>query len=126
MPKDFLSHSIRDSRPAIAVKRWRVEQPGEGLSLQQAIKSTSPGSQVCELLAVYLGVLDTVSHLPPVPLVLRRHGGRLHFRPCPRWQMYRAFAGTGGPTGPMAAVTSRWRHGRRSGRTATPLNDERS
>lgn len=46
MPRDFLSHSIRDSRPAIAVKRWRVEQPGEGLSFQQAIKSAPPGSQV--------------------------------------------------------------------------------
>jgi hypothetical protein len=55
MPRDFLSHSIRDSRPAIAVKRWRVEQPGEGLSLQQAIKSTPPGSQVREQLAGYQG-----------------------------------------------------------------------
>jgi hypothetical protein len=55
MPRDLLSHSIRDSRPAIAVKRWRVERPGEGLSFQQAIKSTPPGSQVRELLAGYQG-----------------------------------------------------------------------
>ena len=55
MPRDFLSHSTRDSRPAIAVKRWRVEQPGEGLSLQLAIRSTPPGSQVRELLAGYQG-----------------------------------------------------------------------
>ena len=123
MPRDFLSHSIRDSRPAIAVKRWRVEQPGEGLSLQQAIKSTPSSSQAAATGGLP-AVLDTICHLPPVPLVRRRHGGQLHFRPRPRW--YRAFAGTVGATGPMAAVVSRWRHGGRSGRAATPLNDERS
>jgi hypothetical protein len=65
------------------VKRRRVEQePGDGLSLQQAIESTS---QVCELLAAYQGVLDTIGDLPPVPMVLRRHGGRLHYFPNPRW-----------------------------------------
>ena len=55
MPRDLLSHSTRDSGPVIAVKRWRVEQPGEGLSLQLAIRSTPPGSQVRELLAGYQG-----------------------------------------------------------------------
>ena len=58
---------------------------GEGLSLQQAIGPTPRGSQVCELLEVYQKVLDAISDLPLVPMVLWRHGGRLHYLPRPRW-----------------------------------------
>jgi hypothetical protein len=53
--------------------------------LQQVIGSTPRDPQVCELLRVYQGVLDTISDLPLVPMVLWRHGGRLHYLPRPRW-----------------------------------------
>jgi hypothetical protein len=51
----------------------------------QAVRSTPRGSQVRELLAVYQQVLDTVGELPPAPMVLRKHGGRLHYLPRPKW-----------------------------------------
>jgi FtsH-binding integral membrane protein len=51
----------------------------------QAIRSTPHGSQVGELLAVYQGVLDGVDDLPPVPMVLRKNRGRLHYRPRTKW-----------------------------------------
>jgi hypothetical protein len=51
----------------------------------QAIRSTPHGSQVGELLAVYQGVLDSVDDLPLVPMVLRKHRGRLHYRPRTKW-----------------------------------------
>jgi hypothetical protein len=58
--------------------------------LQQTIGSTPRGSQVCELLEAYQGVLDSISDLPLVPMVLWRHAnrgglGRLHYLPRPRW-----------------------------------------
>jgi hypothetical protein len=58
---------------------------GEGLSLQQTTGSRPRGSQVCELLGIYQELLDTISDLPLVPMVLWRHGGRLHYVPRPRW-----------------------------------------
>jgi cytochrome b len=51
----------------------------------QAIRSTPHGSQVRELLAVYQEVLDGIDDLPPVPMVLRKHRGRLHYRPRTKW-----------------------------------------
>jgi hypothetical protein len=51
----------------------------------QAIRSTPNSSQVRELLAVYQGVLDSVDDLPLIPMVLRKHRGRLHYRPLTKW-----------------------------------------
>jgi hypothetical protein len=51
----------------------------------QAIRSTSHGSRVRELLALYQETLDTADDLPLVPMVLRKHGGRLHYLPHPKW-----------------------------------------
>ena len=51
---------------------------------QQAIRSTR-GSQVRDLLAVYQEALDTVGDLPLVPMVLRKHRGRLHYLSRPKW-----------------------------------------
>ena len=51
----------------------------------QAIRSTPHASQVGELLAVYQEVLDSVDDLPPVPLVLRKHRGRVHYIPYLKW-----------------------------------------
>lgn len=50
----------------------------------------SRDQQVGELLRAYQGVLDTVRDLPPIPMVLWRHGyrgglGRLHYLPRLRW-----------------------------------------
>jgi hypothetical protein len=53
--------------------------------LPQTSGSTPRGSQVCELLGVYQRVLDAISDLPPVPMVLWRHAGPLHYLPRPRW-----------------------------------------
>ena len=51
----------------------------------QAIRSTPHVSQVRELLALYQQVLDTADDLSLMPMVLRRHGGRLHYLPRPKW-----------------------------------------
>jgi hypothetical protein len=58
--------------------------------LQQANGSAPRGSQVCELLGAYQGILDTIGDLPLVPMVLWRHAdrgglGRLRYLPRPRW-----------------------------------------
>ncbi len=60
--------------------------------MQQANGSTPRGSQVCELLGAYQGILDTISDLPLVPMVLWRHAdrgglGRLRYLPRPRWML---------------------------------------
>jgi hypothetical protein len=47
---------------------------------QQPNRSAPHGVEVRELLAVYQEVLDTVGYLSPVPMVLRKHRGRLHYR----------------------------------------------
>jgi hypothetical protein len=65
-------------------------RPGVGLSLQQANGWTPRGSQVCELLGAYQGILDAIGDLPLVPMVLWRHAdrgglGRLRYLPRPRW-----------------------------------------
>ena len=51
----------------------------------QVMRSTHHGSQVRELLAVYQEILDTVDDLPLVPMVLRKHRGRLHYLPRAKW-----------------------------------------
>lgn len=49
------------------------------------IRSTPHDSEVRELLEVYQQVLDTVNDLSPVPMVLRKHRGRLHYLPRAKW-----------------------------------------
>ncbi len=51
--------------------------------LDKAPRAVRSGSQVGELLAGYQKVLDGVDDLPLVPMVLRKHRGRLHYRPHP-------------------------------------------
>lgn len=51
----------------------------------QAIPSAPDGSRVRELLALYQETLDTADDLPVVPMVLRKHGDRLHYLPRPKW-----------------------------------------
>jgi hypothetical protein len=59
--------------------------------MQQTVDGlTARDTQVCELLVAYQGVIDTISNLPPVPMVLFRHGGRgplgrFRYLPRPRW-----------------------------------------
>ena len=114
MPRDFLSHSTRDSRPAIAVKRWRVEQPGEGLSLQLAIRSTPPGSQVRELLAGYQGSW-TPSATSGFPCCFEDTEADCTFARVPD-----GIGRSPGPSGQPVLwppFASRWRHGGRSDET---------
>jgi hypothetical protein len=59
------------------------QEPGDGLTLCSG--RTSPRRGCVSSRRVYLGVLDTIGDLPPVPMVLRRCGGRLHYCPNPRW-----------------------------------------
>jgi len=52
---------------------------------QNAAGDSVYASWFAELLAVYQGVLDSVDDLPLVPMVLRNHRGRLHYRPRTKW-----------------------------------------
>jgi hypothetical protein len=51
----------------------------------QPIRSTPHGSQVPELLALYQKTMDAADDLRPVPMVLWKRRGRLHYLPCPKW-----------------------------------------
>lgn len=51
----------------------------------QAIRSTPHVSQVRELLAVYQEVLDVADDLSPMPMVLWKRRGRLHYLWRPKW-----------------------------------------
>ncbi|WP_142242139.1 hypothetical protein [Mycolicibacterium sp.] len=51
----------------------------------QALPATARGAQLRELLRAYQEVLDTIDGLSPVPMVLTRHRGRLHYLPRLKW-----------------------------------------
>lgn len=73
------------SRPPAKRSRHVAEPPTVLGEAPKAIRSAPDGSRVSELLAVYLKVLDTVDDLPLLPMVLRKHRGRLHYCLRAKW-----------------------------------------
>jgi hypothetical protein len=74
-----LSAAHAAAAPTVAVAPAAADEVSAGIA------SALHGSQVGELLAMYQGVLDGADDLPLIPIVLRKHRGRLHYIPYLKW-----------------------------------------